>query len=205
MFKEYNNYFSIEDQRLLLQFIKGHQELLENPLVISFLEKRENLTLLVQHLRSPSKQNKQALDEAFREYYTGVKILNYLSKTLYWEAVNFDKKKRKENIRFPLVVDGAASEEDSGYEESLVSEEESVENQIIESSRSFLIDRIGDIRLKTAFSSLTQRQKQLLEGVYGDNLTITETADKLGITQQGASKIHKLAIERLKKGMSKDK
>lgn len=196
MFKEYKSNCSDSEKVILSKFIEENRALLSNPLIESFLGNGEHLALLIQNLYNPNNQNEQALNEAFRDYYTGVKIINYISKTLYWEGINFDKQQRRKNIRYPLILDGTITDEGPI---NLESDKKSVEHQVIENEKSPIIERLENLTLKKAFLSLTKRQKEVLQSVYGDNQSLTETASCLNITQQGASKIHKLAIERLRK------
>ncbi|WP_160890324.1 sigma-70 family RNA polymerase sigma factor [Halobacillus litoralis] len=201
MFKEYTDKLSKFEKLLFLQFQKDHEKLIKNPLVKKFLEQEEHFNLLIQNLKDPSDENRNMLDSSFREYYTGVKVINYLSKTIHWGAVNFDKKQRREKNRFPLVMDGTVDDDESSLVEGIPSSEPLVDIQVIENVHNSLENKIENERLKIAFSKLTERQKKVLEFVYGNNLTLTKTAHELGITQQGASKIQKKALERLRREM----
>lgn len=166
MFKEYKSNCSDSEKVILSKFIEENRALLSNPLIESFLGNGEHLALLIQNLYNPNNQNEQALNEAFRDYYTGVKIINYISKTLYWEGINFDKQQRRKNIRYPLILDGTITDEGPI---NLESDKKSVEHQVIENEKSPIIERLENLTLKKAFLSLTKRQKEVLQSVYGDN------------------------------------
>lgn len=189
----------LEEQPDIYKFSKKHSNSLNNPLIQSFLKDVGHFTLLVKSLYNPTRENKESLDQAFQEYYTGVKVINYLSKTLYWEAINFDKQMRAKNLRFPLVLDGTSNEEVSLP--LIEMKEKSVENLVIENQSLPLIDRLENPKLSRNFVKLTDRQKEVLQHIYGSAKSITETASELNITQQGVSKIHKSAIKRLRKDM----
>ncbi|MBM7095739.1 sigma-70 family RNA polymerase sigma factor [Bacillus sp. H-16] len=187
----------ITEQHLIDHFRKRHPEISGNPLFHSFLLDHKHRTLLTDALQHPTDKNKAALDQAFRDYYTGVRILNYLSQTLYWEAVNYDKKRRERSSTFPLVLDHPAKDEDTVVIENIESGDR-VEEEVIESSHLALHERIENPNLKKGIQKLTRRQQEVLQFIYGEEKTLTETALKLGISQQAVSKIHRAAIKNLK-------
>ncbi|GAA0439501.1 MULTISPECIES: sigma-70 family RNA polymerase sigma factor [Virgibacillus] len=176
---------------------------LQNPLIQSFLDNNDHLSILNQYISNPTQENKDSLDRAFQEFYTKVKMINYFSKTLYWEAINFDKKIRSSKSRFMPILDGTTSEDNIIPKHR--SNEKNVEEQVIESYDLPLVERIENPSLRKGIEKLTNRQKEVLQHIYGYKNSTNETASELKITQQGVSKIHKSAIARLRKEMFKEK
>ncbi|WP_419892800.1 sigma-70 family RNA polymerase sigma factor [Oceanobacillus kimchii] len=173
---------------------------LNNTLVKSFLKEGENSKIFNQFMQNPTKDNQILLDKSFQEYYTKVKMVNYLSKTIYWKSVDYDKKiKFSKDRALPLIYE-------NGNEHSQLFEQQpidSVENQVIESYNLPLAEKIENQILKEAFENLTDRQKEVIQNVYGYEKNINETAYEMCISQQAVSKIHKNAIANLREKLLK--
>ncbi|WP_147802595.1 sigma-70 family RNA polymerase sigma factor [Alkalicoccus halolimnae] len=190
-------HLSLHEKKQLEAFEQAHPLLFQNPLIRSFFKNKEHVYLLIQYVTHSTEQSMQALDEAFRDYYTGVKLVHYLSQTLHWKAVHYDKRLRKEAERFPLTEEEALMTREQPYTKA--------ELPWLEELKTPLTEKLGDEQILRAFSQLTQRQKQVLQLVYGEGHTLTETGCLLGITQQGASKIHYAALCRLRKILIEEK
>ncbi|MCT1579060.1 sigma-70 family RNA polymerase sigma factor [Oceanobacillus kimchii] len=140
------------------------------------------------------------LDKSFQEYYTKVKMVNYLSKTIYWKSVDYDKKIKFSKDRALPLIDENGNEHSQLFEQQPI---DSVENQVIESYNLPLAEKIENQILKEAFENLTDRQKEVIQNVYGYEKNINETAYEMCISQQAVSKIHKNAIANLREKLLK--
>lgn len=170
-------------------------EALHEPLINNFLSENENLLILNQFLLNPTQNNKALLDRAFQEFYIKAKIVNYLSKTIYWKSVEYDKKMRHAaSMSIPLLDE--VKEDKPGYQ---FQSSDNVEKQVIESDNLPLAEKIENPLLRKAFEKLTDRQKEVLQHVYGYGQNMNETAMKMKVSQQAVSKIHKSAITFLQK------
>ncbi|SDO11432.1 sigma factor-like helix-turn-helix DNA-binding protein [Alkalicoccus daliensis] len=170
-------------------FLKEHLTIMEDPFFIAFLEDAEHLDLFCTAICYPSDAHALALDDAFRTYYANKQFLNYLSTTLYWKSVHYDQQRRKQHARFPPF---------SNEEALHLKASGSTENKALENLFPLLEDKISYPSLKQAYKQLTFRQKTVLHYIYGEGLLFYETAEILGITQQGVSSIHKQAIQKLR-------
>ena len=168
---------------------------LNNTLVKSFLKEGENLTIFNQFMKNPTKLNQNLLDKSFQEYYTKVKMVNYLSKTIYWKSVDYDKKIKFSKDRALPLIDENGNEHIQLFQHQSI---DSVENQVIESYNLPLVQKIENQMLKKAFENLTDRQKEVIQNIYGYEKNINETAYEMSISQQAVSKIHKNAIANLR-------
>ncbi|WP_183163872.1 sigma-70 family RNA polymerase sigma factor [Alteribacter keqinensis] len=189
------------EKHLINRFRERHPAISDNPLFNSFLNDHTHRSLLTDVLKHPTDNNKAAaLDRAFRDYFTGVRMINYLSQTLYWEAVSYDKKRRETSITFPLILDQPIKEEDSAVVETIEADER-VEDEVIEGEHLALHERIENPKLQKGLQKLTHRQQEVLQLIYGEEKTMTEAAHELGVSQQAVSKIHRSAIKKLKRSL----
>lgn len=190
------------DKERILEEIKATQwysHSFNNPLIRSFLDDYDHLCALQNYIISPTQKNKNALDKIFQEFYTRIMITNYLSKTLYWASVNFDKKVRSSKKRFLPIPYGAQVEDHNPSK--YLSSENNVEAEVLDAYNLPLDKKIENSSLREGFNKLTKRQKEVLQHIYGYKKSTNETSLELKITQQGVSKHHKSAITRLRKEM----
>lgn len=61
------------------------------------------------------------------------------------------------------------------------------------------MENIENDRLQKALKILTSKQRVVIRLMYFDNLSQTETASKIGSTPQNVNKIHKNAINQIRK------
>ncbi|AMA71541.1 hypothetical protein ACH33_00960 [Aneurinibacillus sp. XH2] len=53
----------------------------------------------------PTKENQEKLDEVFKTFYLKIRLLNFIFKTIYYIAINYNKKIRKHKQRYLLILD----------------------------------------------------------------------------------------------------
>lgn len=187
-------------------FKEANTDFLKDPVIDSFLQDPWHYQLFIRSLCDSSQKIEKKLNEAFQKFYTKIKIVHYLSKTLYWEAVNYDKRERKQKNLFPLLVnDESARYENMNNVEKpfeINQKETIVRDLFIESFSKTLEEKIENPLLYEAYHQLTDRQQEILNFIYNKKLTFIETAQYLNISQQGVSRIHQQALKNLKKYMS---
>ncbi|MEJ3719939.1 sigma-70 family RNA polymerase sigma factor [Paenibacillus polymyxa] len=118
------------------------------------------------------------------------KFVSYVSNLLHFNSINFDKKNRKYNNRFVLVIDNLdesyfRKEDDGWFEGNMYT----LENQI------------SDPNLHRAFLKLSVRERQILNLSICNEAKDTEIARSLGITQQSVSKSRKNALKKLRNSL----
>src|SRR5699024_1008239 len=77
------------------EFQKQLSKFLRQPILRSFLRDKNHYELVQQAVCSPTKENRQRVDEAFQSFYRSVKTLTYLSNLIHFNAINFDKTMKK--------------------------------------------------------------------------------------------------------------
>lgn len=130
------------------------------------------------------------------EHYTEIKINKYISKIIYYESINFDKKERKIQSRFPLILDKPLMEQDESVTlKDIIPSEYKVEYKV-NSMR--IEDHIECPKLLQAIKKLTQRQREVIGLAYIVNLSDTDIAKKSGVSQQAITKIRRKSLEKLR-------
>lgn len=179
------------------KFIQENEEFLNNPLIKDFLSQKENYQLLKMSICHPTTQNKDLVDQAFRGYYFTIRMTSYISTSLYYHAINFDKKIRQLNYRFPVILDRPVKEDSEMSLKDLAIYHEDFE---IQSDK--ILDYISDPMIYQAVKSLTLNQRNILYLVYIKSWTDIEVSQYLQISQQAVSKSRNKAIKKIRKQLN---
>lgn len=177
-------------------YLKDQHAVLDHPLIQSFLQEESHQRLFIDHVCQSSPEAKRELDRAFHSFLSSIRLLQYVSKTIRWEAVQFDKKQRRYTDKH-VYHDSGTEYEESFLSETIDKDEVSLEAQVVE-KEPHLEGKIEHGKLHKGLSSLTPRQIEVLQLLYDKGLTTKEAAACLGITQQGVSKINRQALIKLK-------
>ncbi len=179
------------------EFFDANQEFLNNKIIKNFLNNIENQELLLNVIENPNENNKNKIDESFKKFYFNVRFISFISQTIYFSAINFDKKIRLVNSRFPLIADSNLKEDDQlSIKDLIVDDKAHIDiEQIINDEN--LEKYVGDEKLLQAILLLTETQKKIISLSYIDGLSDTEIARKLNKSQQTVSKTRKKALENI--------
>ncbi|WP_377887361.1 sigma-70 family RNA polymerase sigma factor [Alkalihalobacillus sp. R86527] len=179
-------------QRCPYSMIKGaHGELMKNPLFRSFIEGEENWRCYIEVREEQRADRLQRLNKLFHMYYAEIRFIAYLSSLIHYTAINFDRKHRLNNMRYPLTLDQPVKENGDSWidlvaGEPLHSTAKDVEQQFL----SFPLYR--------AYKRLTDKQKEVLALFYSEGATDTEIAIDGGVSQQAVSRRRKRALTKLR-------
>ena len=184
---------------LVKEFYRHYPHLKHNKAVESFISQEENQKLVEEFLRHPSAHKEEHLNEAFKAHYFDIRFTSYVSSSLYYHSVNFDKHIRKYSERHPLTLDDQA--EEGGSFIDLVPDPSSDIAPF--TNYSTLGDCLENEALLRAYKTLTDRQKHILDLAYLKELSDTEIARTLGVSQQAVSKTHRKALSLLKSILKK--
>ncbi|WP_145149655.1 sigma-70 family RNA polymerase sigma factor [Paenibacillus xylanexedens] len=122
------------------------------------------------------------------------KFVSYISTLLHFNSINFDKKIRKHNERYALVLDDM-EESYIGYEDE----------KLLELNSYRLENQISDPNLHKFFLKLSEREKEILNFTFVEEKKDTEIAEKLGVSQQSVSKTRKNALKKLRNFLTKER
>ncbi|MBN8208683.1 sigma-70 family RNA polymerase sigma factor [Bacillus sp. NTK071] len=169
---------------------KAYEELKENLLFKSFVQEDVHWTSFREALLDPSQKALMNLNTLFHMYYVEIRFIAYLTKLIRYTAINFDRKRRLEHLRYPLTLDQPVGESGSTWIE-LVSSEDIQEGARFE-------EQLTSRSLYSAYKRLTGKQKEVLELSYRLETSDTEIAEARGISQQAVSRRRKRALEKLR-------
>ncbi|WP_146551837.1 sigma-70 family RNA polymerase sigma factor [Rummeliibacillus sp. SL167] len=175
------------------KFIEENKTFLNNPIIKDFLSKKANYQLLKQSICDPTCQNKEQLDQAFRGFYFNIRFTAYISSTLYFHAINLDKKIRKLNYQFPIMLDQPVKEDsDMSLKDMTIYHED------FELKSDNILDYITDSKIYEAVKRLTPNQRHILYLVYIKGWTDSEVGKHLKKSQQAVSKSRNKALKRIR-------
>lgn len=115
------------------------------------------------------------------------RFITYMASLIHYNSINYDKKRRMKNSRFPLTLDN-----DENIESVLLSVHDS------ESVLPNLKDHITDPTLYQAYESLSEQQQRILSLAYVQGLNDKEISKRIGGTQQNISKHRLKALAKLR-------
>lgn len=152
----------------------------------------------LEYLTNPNEMNKIHLDEMYKRYERQLIGLKYLRQMIFFECKRFDAKIRKRNLAHLSL--------DAPYDENLtfmdLLEDENAENNLNVAFEKELKEVFSDERLCREILSMTDKQKEVLHGLYVSELPEAVLAQQLGVTQQAVSKRHRGIMNKLRKGVS---
>ncbi|MCA1055032.1 sigma-70 family RNA polymerase sigma factor [Rossellomorea aquimaris] len=181
------------------RFYRSYPDLRGNKAVESFMTRPEHQELVQDFLTSRSASAENSLNEAFKAHYFGIRFTSYVSSSIYFHSVNFDKKIRLHRGRQLLTLDQPLGEEGDGSLKDMLPDPD---GQIPLKEQS-LDEAISNDSLLEAYRKLTPRQKRILDLAYIEEMTDTEIARTLLVSRQAISKSHRKALLSLKKDLQK--
>lgn len=191
-----------KEEKTMNQFHEGKQSLMQqiDPIQERIIQKflsddyHKKLYQLAAH--NPTGANLQALDNAFKEFYGEIRMIKYISNSLYFNAVNFDKRYRLYAERNQLM-----REEDVQYNMQLM-KMVSISMDPLESNalnEYDLIELVEDEAVLLAMKELTDTQRTILHAKYALHLADIEIAQVLNISQQAVSKSRNSSLKKIQK------
>lgn len=184
------------------KFIAENESIFRNRLMQSFLLKKENYFLLNQSIRHPTPETNKALDKAFQDHVAEIRLISQLSNELRRHAIRYDKKVNLYRRNQLLILDQPIHDEtqnSTSFKDVIPDKYATTVDEAVLENNQDLQYAIENPTLFQAFSSLTPRQKHILNQAYLFNLSDTEIAAKEGVSQQSISKTRNRALRELRK------
>lgn len=184
-------------------FLKENKDFMENNIVKSFLQQEKNMSLFCDCICNSDNKSNKELDNKFKEFYFNIRFTTFVATTLYFNAVNFDKRYRKISKRHPLTVDKPiGGEEFTSFKDYIADDNATIKvENFLHSSQ--IEDYIEDPILNDAIKVVSEKQKEVINLAYVYGLNDTEISKILGKSQQAISKLHKKALETIIKYINK--
>jgi RNA polymerase sigma factor (sigma-70 family) len=190
----------------LKNFEKDNPNLYNSNVFKSFITDYENRMIFEEAICNPNKFTKQQLEKRFKKFYFNIRFTSYLSTSIHFNAVNFDKKDRKLKTRNQLILNNAYNEDPNLSLIEMIPEqsrgncpEEAFEDTLNE------VDEIVESEdLYNALQQLTSNQRDIIKLAYIDGMKDIEIASRLKKSQQAVSKSHQKALFTLRKILTKN-
>ena len=188
------------DDEKIRKFEEENKELLQNNLVISFLNSPSHKKVYREAISNPTPENKQKLDILFKQFYFKIRFISHISTTLKFNSINYDKRERMMQSRYAVILDAPLNrEEGEGSVLDLIVKEGSFNTFDDVFSNEDILEQVTNPKLYEALNSLSDKQKQIINFAYVEGLSDTEIALILNKSQQVISKTHKKALEKILK------
>lgn len=177
-------------------FLEENKSLLSNPIVKSFLQKKDNVHLLKKALECPTKENKEKVDESFKKHFFTIRFTSYITSSMEYSTINFNKNLSMYQKRFPLIL---TEKEEGGEKDINLNDKEAEIEAIVEKEAlwSEMEEYISNKTIYSAVLSLTSSQRKILTYAYLYKFTDTEIARRIRTSQQYVSKTRKTALKRI--------
>ena len=163
------------------------EELKGNLLFQSFIQEERHWASFMDAMQDREALNR--LNTLFRQYYTEIRFIAYVTKLIRYTAINFDRKRRLGHLRFPLTLDQPVGASTAWID--------LIENPKTNEETNSFEELFLDKSLFLAYSRLTGKQKEALDLFYRFEYSDTEIARESGISQQAISRRRKRALEKL--------
>lgn len=185
-------------ERKLADFTQRYKKELSHHIVKSFLSEKEHYQLFKEFVCSPTPENIQKLNQAFRKFYIAVRLTYYLSKLLSHTSRDYYQKQKKRQYYCLLIFDHPVRKNDSSEPigELIESNEKNIVEETVDKQND-LLEHIEDPALYYALSQLSERQLTILKLSLLNHFTNRQIGNILGISQQAVSKSYRKAIKKL--------
>lgn len=91
--------------RTLGEFTLKYQNKLQNPILRTFFEEDKNVMLLINALCFPNNENRKKIDMSFKEHYTEIRLIHYISKMIDHYSRDFRRKRINDQNRLLCILD----------------------------------------------------------------------------------------------------
>ncbi|EYB35184.1 RNA polymerase sigma70 [Bacillus amyloliquefaciens EBL11] len=175
------------------------KEIMKHPIVKHFLSDPKHYEKFKNVLEHSDEKDAKSLDDHFKQFYKEIRIIKYMNSMIRIFSIDFDKRIRKNQKRYPLTVDQPEGGEALPYEMGKDAYEEFLRKQ------GDLSQHVQNRDLYEALQTLTDKQKSVLTNIYLHGATMKEIAESLGESRQNISNIHKKGLDNLRKQLDKKK
>ncbi|MFD0768958.1 sigma-70 family RNA polymerase sigma factor [Bacillus sp. CGMCC 1.60114] len=185
-------------------YCSKYKKKMNEPIVRNFLKGKNNYALFQEAILNPTKESTHLLNQTFAEYYRKVKIINYISKLVKYYSIDIEKRINLNKKRNVLTLDTSINdEEDSIKMDVLSSSGEDLTYKGFELTSGSLKEHLSNDVLHKALEVLSDKQMEILNLIYMNDLTNKQVAEILKESEQTVSYNHKAAIKKLQQVMLK--
>ncbi|GAA0464227.1 sigma-70 family RNA polymerase sigma factor [Alkalibacillus silvisoli] len=169
-----------------------------DPILRSFLNTKSNYELFIRAKKHPCGENISKLNRAFKKHYTEIQLISYISQLINHYSRDFYRKKSREKYFYVYAFENEYILDNKNFNQQLENNTQEVESLIEISS---LLEAIQDQTIYETLIRLTDRQLLIINLHFVHQLSHTEIAEKLKVSQQSISKTIKKILNKLRDSM----
>ncbi|MFD0736382.1 sigma-70 family RNA polymerase sigma factor [Planotetraspora mira] len=163
-----------------------------NSIIKKFFSCNNNLNLFIEAKNNPTKETYENLNNTFKKFYLEIRVIKYISKTIYFTVINCAQKERMYSDNNLLVLN---NEEFSlnlknSYEEDIL--------DLILYKNEDLLEHIENKKLYDLINKLTKKQKIIVQLYFINQLSVNTISKKLCVSPQYIYKILKNIFKKMK-------
>ncbi|WP_221567366.1 sigma-70 family RNA polymerase sigma factor [Alkalihalobacillus sp. TS-13] len=159
----------------------------QGDLLSAFINHQDNRIEMLQFINSPSVDQYTELNHRFQQFCFECRFIHYMSKFIYYQAINYIRKLRKN--QFPTIEETAL--------EKIFTEDNTLKDYIQTEFECPILSQ--------AILRLTEHQRKIIHLHYQREWKLREIAHSLDVSPQSISKTHRRALDHLKKWMEGEK
>jgi RNA polymerase sigma factor (sigma-70 family) len=168
-------------------------------LVERFFSYPRNVYLLCSYLDSRSPESWKRLEEAFVNFCFEVRLTKYLSSTIKFAYMDYERKRRRAKRNVAILDMQAHEDHVETIGERYVSRNDDEIFLISRPDPQKMLDSLSNESVYEAFSKLTPNQKIILTFSYAMGYPDKEIAEKMSVTPQAVSKARNAALASLRR------
>lgn len=158
-----------------------------------FLKEPEHMRLYKRAHEEPSTENKQALDNAFKLFFTKIKVVQYISRLIKGYSIDFDKRTRKKHQS--ISIDSTNKEnEHSSLDYLFQSADVHADSVKANDEKGNTDELFENLALAQSFSQLEPIQQTVLIYSFYHGYKNKEIATILAVSEQRISYYKKRAL-----------
>ncbi|OZT10614.1 hypothetical protein CHN50_21095 [Priestia aryabhattai] len=188
------------------EFKERNKKLFSQPIVKSFFEENPtHLTLLEASVVHKVEEATEKLDKLFAEHFFLYKLMKYISTLSYNFSIEFDRRRKKQKTRFPLLIDHSYENENNNIsvlsDHLLEDRNNSIDNSFEDRNRHSIYSLIEDKSLYQELKKLTPKEKSIIELIIIKEMKQIELSQVLNESPQNIAKTKKRALKKLRSGL----
>lgn len=170
-----------------------------NQVLIRFFENPLHVSAFMAHVNAPIESNYLFLSNLFREHFFNIRFVKYLSSLILYASIDYHRSQGKHLHRNQLIFDVPAGDEgDMSLGEFVSLQQQQPETMPFILTPNQFCESIEHNVLFKAFSSLSDRQKEVITLVYAVGLLDSEIAHVFGVSQQAITKSRLNALRKMR-------
>ncbi|MEK4277691.1 sigma factor-like helix-turn-helix DNA-binding protein [Paenibacillus sp. FSL R7-0026] len=174
-----------------------------NQVLARFFENPLHVSAFMAYVRAPIEKNFLFVSNLFREHFFNIRFVKYLSSLISFATIDYHRSYGKHLLRNQLIFDvPAGNEGDMSLGEFVSLQQQPPDNMSFILTPEQFCESIEHNALFKAFSTISDRQKEVITLVYAVGLLDSEIAHIFGVSQQAITKSRISALRKMRTHIS---